>query len=350
MTARAAIEGQTYTVVVSATPPDPPPIITSQAPLQATVGLSYQYAVQANDPAPDGQAVQFALGPAPAGMTISATGMIQWTPTAQQAGPQTVEVEAIDPDSGRIGSQQFTVSVARVNLPPQITSTPLTTITAGLTYHYDVQATDPDGDTLTYALDPATRRDDHRRPGPDHLARRHPRHRHPPPDRDGDRQPGGLGHAALRPECRGRHPAAPGPALVTPNPVQLGAPLTVLLAATDNVGVTSLVLTLDGTPVPIDAAGRATLYSTAGGTYDVVATATDAAGNTGPADVQLVVLAPDAQAPVVAITAPAESDIITAPVDVIGTASDANLLSYTLDVAPVGGRRLPRRSPAARRP
>jgi len=38
------------------------------------------------------------------------------------------------------------------NQLPIITSTPITTATVGFVYSYDVQATDPDGDTLTYTL------------------------------------------------------------------------------------------------------------------------------------------------------------------------------------------------------
>src|SRR4029079_7510265 len=44
----------------------------------------------------------------------------------------------------------------------------------------------------------------------------------------------------------------------------------------------------------------------------------------------------DQNPPTVAITTPAEGDTITKHVDVIGTASDDNLVSYTLSVAPVG--------------
>ena len=38
------------------------------------------------------------------------------------------------------------------NNPPVITSTPLETATVGETYTYTVEATDPDGDALTYSL------------------------------------------------------------------------------------------------------------------------------------------------------------------------------------------------------
>lgn len=38
------------------------------------------------------------------------------------------------------------------NQAPTITSTPITTATVATAYAYDVNATDPDGDTLTYTL------------------------------------------------------------------------------------------------------------------------------------------------------------------------------------------------------
>ena len=39
-----------------------------------------------------------------------------------------------------------------INQAPIITSTPITTATVGLLYTYDVNATDPDGDTITYSF------------------------------------------------------------------------------------------------------------------------------------------------------------------------------------------------------
>jgi hypothetical protein len=45
------------------------------------------------------------------------------------------------------------VACPAANQPPRITSTPVTTATAGQAYSYDVDATDPDsGDTLVYSL------------------------------------------------------------------------------------------------------------------------------------------------------------------------------------------------------
>ena len=53
---------------------------------------------------------------------------------------------------GLFATQPFSINVTSVNSAPQITSTPVTTATVGVTYNYDVNATDPNGDVLTYAL------------------------------------------------------------------------------------------------------------------------------------------------------------------------------------------------------
>ncbi len=108
-------------------------------------------------------------------------------------------------------------------------------------------------------------------------------------------------------------------------------------SATDNVGVESLVLELGGTPVPLDATGRGRFNLDRAGTYEVVATATDAAGNTRVVSSSLLVIDNhDASAPDVAITSPSDNTVITRPVDVIGTVIDDNLLFYKLEVAVLG--------------
>ena len=95
-------------------------------------------------------------------------------------------------------------------------------------------------------------------------------------------------------------------------PAALHGLVTFAVSATDNVGVASLGLTIDGNPVGLDAAGRVTLRAEPAGLYAVVASATDAAGNTGLASTTLTVVDPsDADAPEVDITAPATDAVIT---------------------------------------
>ncbi|MDY6911786.1 MAG: Ig-like domain-containing protein [Chloroflexota bacterium] len=65
------------------------------------------------------------------------------------SGAYSLKVVTGDGESNEV---TFTVISSPSN-PPSITSSPITTAVAGITYTYDVEAADPDGDTLTYSLD-----------------------------------------------------------------------------------------------------------------------------------------------------------------------------------------------------
>src|SRR5262249_28718961 len=151
----------------------------------------------------------------------------------------------------------YTVRVQAANRPPAIDSTPVQSATAGLVYRSDVRAGDPDGNALAYRLSTA---------------------------------PAGMTIDALgritwatAAADVGTHPVtvvvtdlfgasatqsfdltvsgdtqAPNVFLnVSTSPAELGSRVTIFVSATDNVGVTDLVLTVNGTPLAVDAAGRA---------------------------------------------------------------------------------------------
>jgi len=83
------------------------PSISSTAPVSATVGALYTYDV-GTDPAVVGP---FSLDVAPSGMTIASdTGVIQWTPAADQVGDQDVTVRATG-TMGLCAQQRFVVEV-----------------------------------------------------------------------------------------------------------------------------------------------------------------------------------------------------------------------------------------------
>lgn len=139
--------------VNAALPVNRPPAITTGAPTTATVNQLYSYDVDASDP-DAGDLLTFSLDTFPSGMLIdSATGLIQWTPSASQVGPNNVTVRVRD-QGGLFALQSFTIQVSPPpNRPPVITSSPVLTATAGQPYSYDVDATDPDlGNVLSYAL------------------------------------------------------------------------------------------------------------------------------------------------------------------------------------------------------
>jgi RHS repeat-associated protein len=325
---------QTYTVVVTA-PINRPPAISTAPVTDALVGLAYRYGVGATDP--EGDALTFALPAAPTGMSIDpSTGAVTWTPTASQAGSQRVLLAVTDA-AGNVAGQVYTVHVQATNLPPVIDSAPVQSATAGLVYRYDVSATDPDSNPLSYRLSTA---------------------------------PAGMSVDSLGriiwPATAadiGAHPVtvvvtdlfgasvsqsydlvvsgdtqAPNVFLhVTTSRAELGSRVTLFVSATDNVGVTDLVLTVNGVPLALDAHGEAAFDADQVGAFDVAARAADAAGNMRTAHGSFTVFDPaNDNPPVLALTSPSDDAIITAPTEVRGTVTDTDLLFYTLSVAPLG--------------
>jgi len=95
------------------------PQITSTPATNATVGQPYTYDVDATgDPAPT-----YSLTTYPTGMTIdTASGMIEWTPTADQAGDNPITVEAKN-DAGTV-TQEFTITVSKTTVAAEISIVP----------------------------------------------------------------------------------------------------------------------------------------------------------------------------------------------------------------------------------
>jgi Putative Ig domain len=86
--------------------PDAAPQIVSSPP--DVHGSVYTYQVKAADP--DGDPVSYSLSVAPAGMVISAAGMITWHINEQSAGSHAVEITAKDP-AGMKATQKFTLTI-----------------------------------------------------------------------------------------------------------------------------------------------------------------------------------------------------------------------------------------------
>ena len=127
------------------------PHITSTPVTNATEDMEYYYNVEAYDP--NGDTLTYALVERPPGMTINpSTGEITWTPTNAQVGIYNVTIRAEDGNGG-YAIQSWEITVANVNNPPEIMSTPITTATQDALYQYNVTARDIDGDTLIYSLD-----------------------------------------------------------------------------------------------------------------------------------------------------------------------------------------------------
>ncbi|BDV43726.1 sulfurtransferase [Geotalea uraniireducens] len=148
MDMKFATATQSFTVTVTDSKVNEPPTISSTPVMSATAGVAYTYHVVASDP--NGDSLTFGLSAAPAGMEIDSLGNLAWTPTVSQAGSNTVTIAVSD--GALSASQTFTVEVVVPNRAPTITSSPVTVGVEGAAYRYPVEASDPDGDLLSYAL------------------------------------------------------------------------------------------------------------------------------------------------------------------------------------------------------
>ncbi len=130
------------------------PYFTTSPVITASEGVPYDYASHAVDP--DGDPLVYRVLGGPPEMVISpASGLIVWTPGQTDAGEHQITIEASDGLAGGQGQQSYTITVGEVNVGPVITSTPTTTTEVAALYEYEVEAYDPDGDPLTYALSAA---------------------------------------------------------------------------------------------------------------------------------------------------------------------------------------------------
>lgn len=99
-----------------------PPVVHSTAPNLGVVGQNYVYQVGATDP--DGDPLTYALALAPAGMAVSASGLIQWTPAPTQTGFNEVKLIVSDPYSATtphifgvtVSDQPFTADLVPISV------------------------------------------------------------------------------------------------------------------------------------------------------------------------------------------------------------------------------------------
>jgi len=141
-----------FTGCLSTVLPEPnnPPVITPILDATVTLGETFTYNVEATDP--DGDTLAYFLTESPTDMVINEnSGAITWLPTATGSYDVTVEVS-----DGKLSDiQSFTITVSEpepLNQSPLITPIPVTAVILGETYTCTVEATDPDGDDLTYSL------------------------------------------------------------------------------------------------------------------------------------------------------------------------------------------------------
>ncbi|NJK63450.1 MAG: hypothetical protein HC921_12880 [Synechococcaceae cyanobacterium SM2_3_1] len=332
---------QTYILVVGSTLINQPPSITSVPIFLASVGDPYTYQVEATDP-DVGDILTYDLLQGPTGMGINTqSGLVEWnTPVA---GSYAVVVSATD--LGGFGASQGYTLTVWINQAPVIRSTPNTEAIPGSVYLYDLQATDPNGDALTYALDP------------DSLAigltiDERGRIRWEPSLSDVGSYPVTVtvtdASGVSQDQAFNLNVAADmtdpvvdldfvGELLLIGGQLSLplGGSVGLAIAATDNQGISNLELRVDGEIVPLDVNNTSPYTPESTGLKTISLTATDTSGNTTTISRTLSVFDPtDADAPQIILDPLPEQ--ITAPINVTGTVTDANLVSYVIEVQAFG--------------
>jgi hypothetical protein len=138
-----------------------PPNFTSTPILTATQGTAYTYVVTATDG--DGDAVEITEATAlPAWLSWSTPGTQEFppgsanyrrtlvgTPQGAHVGNHAIQLSACGVASCALSAtQNFTINVADLNDAPTITSTPVTGVTQGTAYTYNITTADPDAGAI----------------------------------------------------------------------------------------------------------------------------------------------------------------------------------------------------------
>jgi RHS repeat-associated protein len=336
------------TVSITVTTPNRAPIAVAAA-TPGTVNVGSAVALSsAGSSDPDGNPITFAwsIAARPAGSNagIAAPTLADTTFVPDVAGQYIVLLTVSDGSLTGTATATVTANAVNVNRPPVIVTVAPTVGTVGAPYVYDVDATDPDtGDTLSYSLTASPQ-------GMLINAQTGLISWTPSPA-----QTGAQGVTVRATDAAGLFATQSFSINVgsAATPLQLAATLVpsianpgetvtlTVLASGGNGGAITLSATLDGAPLALTA-GVATFAAPAAGVHRVNVTASAApVGGSAPApqskELILSVRNPgDTTAPSAVLTSPAADSEVLAPIDVTGTASDANLAYYQLLVRPAG--------------
>jgi len=141
---------QTFVLTVLEELPNQAPYLTSTPPQSAVVGQLWTYQASAIDP--EFEDLTYGLAQAPAGMQIDASsGLLEWTPPTGAPSSVTVTLQVTDLD-GLTAEQAFDIDVRATNTSPVLTSTPPAVVFVGRNYNHLFIAQDADGDRLTFSL------------------------------------------------------------------------------------------------------------------------------------------------------------------------------------------------------
>ena len=127
------------------------PVIYGVPPTSVQAGNRYNFRPTASDPA--GQALTFAIQNMPRWASFdTATGTLAGTPSNLEAGVYPSIVISSSDSVVTSSLSAFSITVVATNSPPSISGAPATSATVGQAYSFIPNASDPDGQTLTFTI------------------------------------------------------------------------------------------------------------------------------------------------------------------------------------------------------
>jgi RHS repeat-associated protein len=118
---------------------------------------------------------------------------------------------------------------------------------------------------------------------------------------------------------------------VQPQQIQLGATSIITVSATDNQSLLELNVSIDGQTITLDNNNQFVFTPTRGGQFNILAIATDSAGNTSSqSQILLVIDSNDNQPPEVDIISPEDGSINTGQIDIKIRVQDPNIAEWRL--------------------
>jgi len=115
------------------------------------VGSNYSFAPSASDP--EGNTLTFSITNRPTWLNFnSGTGALSGTPSSSDVGSHNNIVIGVSDGEFTANLPTFSINVASDNLAPSISGSPVTQVDVGTAYSFTPNASDPDGDTLTFSI------------------------------------------------------------------------------------------------------------------------------------------------------------------------------------------------------
>ena len=140
-----------WNVIVESSAPAALPLSIQLARLSAVIGRPYVGRASGTD-ALD-RSVNWSLDSGPNGLSVDADGTLRWTPTTSQLGEQLIQLTASTADGeSETVSLAIEVNSRETNQAPVIDSTPVTSVSLGNEFQYDVMVSDGDRDIHAFEL------------------------------------------------------------------------------------------------------------------------------------------------------------------------------------------------------